>query len=345
MPAPSDHTAPAVHALRVVELVADWHVTPQELLAGVGVTEDDLSAPGAQLSLATHCTIVERARTLTGEPGLGFHLGLRRRPSAYGYVGFAAVSSATIGDGLRLAVQFAPILSTALTLRLEVDRGVASLTIEEHVDLGKSRDVFLVAMLVGLWQMGCQTSGRDLGGALDLPIPQPAYYPRFAHLVPRMRFGCPVARIVFDAAGLDYPLVTADRVALRMTREQCERALEMIALDTRLVGRVRRIISDSDGPMRSIEDVSAALHVSPRTLKRKLAAQGVSFSALRERHQREKALLLLRSPALSLDEVADRVGYSAVQNFARAFRRWTGTTPAAFRKGTDRSAKTDRAPV
>jgi AraC-like DNA-binding protein len=76
--------------------------------------------------------------------------------------------------------------------------------------------------------------------------------------------------------------------------------------------------------------------VSPRTLKRKLADLGTGFSELLEEQQRERALMLLRSEQLSLEDVAARVGYSDVANFTRAFRRWTGLTPGAYRRAAKR---------
>ncbi len=77
--------------------------------------------------------------------------------------------------------------------------------------------------------------------------------------------------------------------------------------------------------------MATALHVSPRTLKRQLAAEGVSFSALIEKERRERATILLASPALSIKMVAERLGYSNVANFSRAFERWTGKSPGEAR--------------
>jgi AraC-like DNA-binding protein len=69
-----------------------------------------------------------------------------------------------------------------------------------------------------------------------------------------------------------------------------------------------------------------------RTLKRRLADQGTSFSALLDEVRRDRATLLLRAGELSVDEIGARLGYSDPANFARAFRRWTGSSPRAFRR-------------
>jgi AraC-like DNA-binding protein len=73
--------------------------------------------------------------------------------------------------------------------------------------------------------------------------------------------------------------------------------------------------------------------MSMRTLKRRLAERDTSFSALLDEARREKATLLLRAGELTVDEIGQRLGYSDAANFGRAFRRWTGTSPKAFRDG------------
>jgi AraC-like DNA-binding protein len=124
----------------------------------------------------------------------------------------------------------------------------------------------------------------------------------------------------------------ANRATLRLAREQCERDLEGLGLDGGLAERVLSVLAPDDA-VRTVDQVAASMHLSARTLKRRLAAQGVTFSTLLDSHRREKALLLLRSHRLSIDEISDRLGYSTVPNFIRAFRRWTGKTPGAYRRG------------
>jgi AraC-like DNA-binding protein len=125
-------------------------------------------------------------------------------------------------------------------------------------------------------------------------------------------------------------------VACRLAREQCERELALVDLQPTFDTRVRGLVLSEEGGYRSLAEVAEELRISPRTLKRRLAEHGTNFSDLRERLQREYALLLLRSTKLSLEIVAERVGYSDGTNFTRAFRRWMGTTPAAYRRGTRR---------
>jgi AraC-like DNA-binding protein len=78
--------------------------------------------------------------------------------------------------------------------------------------------------------------------------------------------------------------------------------------------------------------LAAQLHMSERTLKRKLAERGLSFSSMLEAVMKRDAIELLNDPAISIQDVAMRLGYQDRANFTRAFRRWTGQTPSDYRQ-------------
>ena len=324
---------PASHALHLVDLVSRWRVSDRDLLADLGLRREDLIDPHLSLPLPVMLALIERARILTGEPALGFYLGLQMSSSAHGYLGFAVMSAATLRDALMLTVQYAPIRTTALALTLEVAEKSAALVIEELDDFGAAREVVLLALLIGVWRIGNVLLGREItSSTLDVTFPEPDYYDRFRHLNPRVRFAQPANRLVFEAALLDEPLVSADPASLRLAQDQCERMLESVASRSPLVERVRRLVLRRDAGVRSFEELAAAMRISPRTLRRRLAGARVSFSRLLEEARCDRARALLRSPDLSTKDVAERVGYSNVANFMRAFRRWTGRTPAAYRR-------------
>jgi AraC-like DNA-binding protein len=336
-PRNSQHTVPAAHAAQLVRLVAHWNVTPEQLLSEHGLTETALDAPMGQLPIETMNELVARARSLTGEPGLGFYLGLQTRASAYGFLGLGVSSAASLGEALELAVKFAPVASAALSLRLRVEGALASLIVEEHTDLGSVRDVALISLLVGFGQIGNALTGRELRGTVDMAIPEPSYFYRFAHLAPNLRFDQDVTQLVFDAADLNLPIAAADPAWLRLAREQCEKALSQVNLEGSFDARVRRLLVNGD-EYRSLEAVAAELSMSPRTLARRLAERGCAFSSLVDQERREKALLLMRSARYTIKDVTERMGYSNTTNFVRAFRRWTGKTPAAYRRAMKRAA-------
>ncbi len=327
------HSVPSSYAQQLVQLTARWSVAPDALLGGVGLTEQTVRDPLGRLPLSTWAALLERARTLTGEPGLGFYLGLQKRISGYGYLGFAAMSASSLREALELVTRFSVAVVTSVSLRLRVEGRVAALVVEECVDLGSARDIALISLLYGMRQTGRMLTGHDVKGMVELAIPQPAYFARFKHLMPHARFDQPVSQVLFDAALLDLPMIQSDRTALHLMRAQCERALDALGYQGDLVERVRRCIwRDGGTGVSSLEQVADDMAVSPRTLKRMLAKQGTSFSTLLDRERREKATFLLEASRVPLEQIAERLGYSTSSNFGRAFHQWTGMTPGAYRR-------------
>jgi AraC-like DNA-binding protein len=326
------HTVAAGLFFPLIEVVKHWGVTSDELLGPFGLRETDVSEPHARLPYSLHIAILDRARTLTGEPALGIFWGLQIRASVFGYLGFATTSAATLREAIELAVRFAPLASTAEGMRLHVEGTQASIFLDEGPDAGSVREIITLARLVSLWRIGETITGREIRGSAEVAFPEPRYHARFAHMAPPVRFDRPATRAMMSAEALDYPIVGADPMALRLAAEQCARELSEVSGGGRLVRMVRSLLWKPEGGLRSPAEVSAALHVSPRTLRRKLEAQGHSMSALFDQGRRDRALSLLGQPELSLAQISERLGYHSVQNFERAFRRWTGTTPAAYRR-------------
>jgi len=323
---------PAAYALHLVDLVARWGVAPGEVLGGLGLTRESLTNPAARISLETTAALVERATALTREPGLAVFMGLQMRLSSHGYLGFAAMTAGTIRQAIELAIRFVPTRTTALAFHLHVEGENASLVFEERASLGAAREFILIALVMGIAQIARDVTKKELVGDADFAFAEPPYFPRFAHLAhDRVRFGRPATRIVFAASVLDLPLDMADPVAMQLAREQCEREMQALGGDDRTAARVRELLPLPEG-YRSLEDIAQQLGVSPRTLKRRLADAGTSYSDLLDELRQERAMLLLRDETLSREQIAERLGYSDAANFARAFRRWTGKTPGMLRK-------------
>ena len=319
---------PGAYVRDLVEVVARWRVTDDALLDGLPLAREALADPATRVPLRVCEAIVARAQRLTGERALGVHLGMQMRVSSHGFLGFAAMTAGTVREALELAVRFAGTRTSAIGLALHVEGELASVAIEERTPLGALREVLVLALVIGLWQLGERLTGRALAGEGECAFAEPRYLRELPH-AGRLRFGCPSHRLVFPSAELDLPLVTADAAATRLASTQLERELAAAAAPA-IVERVRAALAA--GATSSIE-VARSLRVSPRTLKRRLADHATTFTALRDEHRLQRALLLLADRDLPLTDVASRLGYTELPNFTRAFRRWTGTTPTAHRDG------------
>jgi AraC-like DNA-binding protein len=320
---------PGAYIKDLVELTARWNVRADELLDGLPITAVELAAPTTRVPVRVCEAIVARAHELTHEPALAVYMGTQMRLSSHGFLGFAAMTAGTVREAIELACRFASTRTSAIGLALYVEGDTATVVIEERMSLGALREPVVIALVVGLWQLGQALTGTALDGTGECAFPEPAYL----HGVPnakRLRFGCTAHRLVFPASELALPLTSADPVAMQLAREQCERELAAV-VDAGIPTRVRAALIAADG-MPSLVELATSMRMSPRTLKRRLAEHDTTYSTLRDDVRRQRALLLLDNRGLAIGDVAARLGYSEQPNFTRAFRKWTGMTPLAYRE-------------
>jgi AraC-like DNA-binding protein len=346
---PTEYSLPATHFVHVLKAARRWNVTPEDILAGLPFTDKDLADPRMTVPVPTAITILERARKLTGEPGLGIYLGLQTYSSEHGYLGFAAMSASTIREVLELIVKYAPIRTTAFAFSTRTDGPRTALVVDERADFGSARDIVLLSLFMGMRHMAVVHLGRKGSNGIGadstfihLTLPEPPYYARFRHIRPEVRFGRRANELVFETELLDLPLATADPVSARLAREQCEQILESVAARPRLVEQVAGLVVRSDGGQRSCEEVAALMRTSPRTLRRRLADEGTTFLDVRDHELRDRAIVLLRSKELSLGQIASKLGYANSANFLRAFRKWTGHPATHYRPDASDEATAGR---
>lgn len=316
---------PGAYIKDLVELASRWPgVTAKSLLGGLPV--GDLGDPGTRVPLRVCEAIAQRALEQTHEPALAIHVGIQMRLSVHGFLGFAAMTAATVREALELACRFASTRTSAIELGLYVEGDTASVVIHERTPLGDTlRELIVLALMIGVRQLGATLTGRELEGVGECAFPEPPYMRNVPHGA-RLKFGRAAHRLVFEAKLLDLPLVSADPIALKLAREQCERELASV-VDAGLPSRVRAMLDTT----QALGDVAKKLKLSERTLKRKLAEHGTTFSTLRDEHRRQRALLMLDNRTLSISDIATKLGYSELPNFTRAFRKWVGVTPQAYR--------------
>ena len=139
--------------------------------------------------------------------------------------------------------------------------------------------------------------------------------------------------IVFRAADAQRPFVTRNAELLGMLAPQFEEELKQENGDENFVERVRIAIQQKlTGRRPTIEDIADALHISSRTLQRRLQDEGSSFQRVLEEARHQLARHYLNNSVLELNEAAYLLGYEDANSFVRAFRTWEGIPPARWRE-------------
>ncbi len=137
--------------------------------------------------------------------------------------------------------------------------------------------------------------------------------------------------LALRSVDLARPCLFADPETFQATTRICEQELQLLLEPAGPSQRVRRLLEHAQH-YPQLEAMAALLHLSSSTLKRQLAQQGTSFQKLLDEARRQRALVALLDPQLSMEQIAEQLGYSDASNFTHAFKKWTGQTPALFRQ-------------
>jgi AraC-like DNA-binding protein len=150
-------------------------------------------------------------------------------------------------------------------------------------------------------------------------------------------FGCPVRFgrtrnvLVTPTAALAVPLPWASPMAYRLSLRLLDSEADNLNRMPGLGRTVERALSRCLPRAAPLSEVAASLNLSERTLRRQLADVGLSYRALLDDSRKSRALDLLASGRRSLTEIGDETGFSDARSFIRAFKRWTGHSPALVR--------------
>lgn len=163
--------------------------------------------------------------------------------------------------------------------------------------------------------------------------PMPDYAREYAYLFPGQHvFEANALELVFPTSYLNRQ-VNQNEASLKSFMARCPLELCLrYKTDYSLKTELRRILAkEMDGQHLSVEECASQLHMTSRTLARKLKDEGTSFSQIKNLVRRDKAVSLLTHTTISIIEVAEKVGFSDPAVFTRAFRSWTGLTPKQYR--------------
>ena len=330
-----DQGIPGVYGLLLLDVISRWGYNDESLFKPFGLTSEQLADPEFRIPTAIANDMVKHALKLTGEPTLGYHLGTQMRISIHGFIGYAIMTANNITEALVLANRFIQLRLPFLQLFFSTFGVKATVQLQTDIQMEPLRTEISIALMIGLISMAKAITGiSDATGEIDFDFKKPEGFERFMVKFPthQFRFEQPHLLLSFDKNYLMNKLVHADPIASQIAINQCETELSALGERRRLAMRVRDILTNSEQHYLSIEAVADRLHMSDRTLKRQLAAEGTSFSTLVDEVRYRHATSLLSRTDYSLEQIADELGYSDVANFSRAFKRWSGRSPSNWRK-------------
>lgn len=304
-----------------------------QVLAAAGLDWDSLMAENRLLSHDTSARLVLAAMAATGKPWLGLDLGAQAPVSAHGALGFAVVTARDLSGILAVLARHGALTLHSLVWRLLATPQGATLQVTDPSGWGAASGFLVDAVMAATLRAIESALGRlPVGLKVDMPTPPPTWISQYERFAPvEIRFGQAHLALHVDAAALACPCLGADARAHASACRDCESAMADRA-GRSVAQRVAGLLGGAlPGRYPALDEVAACCGLKPRTLMRRLAAEGCSYQALLDEARRSRARWLLQHSQLSVEDIAAQLGYADTSNFSRTVRRWFGATPRALR--------------
>jgi AraC-like DNA-binding protein len=307
-------------------------------LREAGIDARVLADPFARVALPAYAALYDAVVRAHGDEAFGLFAS-PLRPGTFEFLCRGTIGTGRLGDALDRAGRFLALVLPELRVSIVRDGPTAMLVIAEVTRLSRQAAdpcrVFAFEWLLRLLHaLACWLAGRALAlDAVRFPYPRPAHAADYGLIyTEHSSFGGDSLEASFDAALLDLP-VRRDEADLAAFLEGAPGKITMLyRRDRELARALRTLLAEALPRALGLEEAARGLHLSPRTLHRRLQDEGTSFRAIRDALRRDLATARLAKPGGSVARVAADLGYSEPSAFFRAFQGWTGEAPSAWRR-------------
>lgn len=322
-----------LQALRgVLDVLDRFGVAAGPVLQAASLTCDDFEDPDRSATFEQLDRLFASAVERTGCGHFGLLVGTTYTLQSFGIAGRLARNAPTVGAALRELTTYFALHDTGGTTNVAVRDGTATIAYGIHATGVRNADQVYDLAVAALLNIMRQLCGPNLHPDVIL---LPRRRPRDIHayrevLDAPLRFDSMQAGLVLPAKWLDHPIADADPLLHRLIEDRATAV--MTQLDPLLHNEVRRVLRGAlmTGDCSRTE-VARRLGLHPRTLVRRLQQSGTTFQALLDDTRSHIARQLLHDTRSPVSRIANSLGYRDPTVFTRAFRRWTGLTPRAFR--------------
>ncbi len=329
---PAEATVRIGTAWAIPDVLRSLGADPAEVLAKAGLDLALFNDPDNLISFAARGRLIRHCVNETGCPHFGLLVGQRGGLHSLGLVGLLAKNSVDVATALQSLVGYFSAHSRGSVTRLGIDGDVALLSFsvtQPDIEAVDQACDAAVAIFLNIMRALCGPGWRPVEARFDHRRPEDVRPFRRFFAAP-LQFDAERSALVFSADWLQLRLPGTDAELVRMLHRQLD-ALQSDHADD-FPEQVRRVLATALLTGHAGADQVAALFaMHSRTMNRRLQAFGVSFQELVDEGRFAIARRMLKHGSLDVSEIAAALDYADASAFTRAFRRWSGTTPAVWR--------------
>ena len=304
---------------------------------GTGIAAAELAGYPHPITVAQHLQCLRNILPLRDGPDWHLKWGKRMAENFHGAVTLAWLTAPTLGHGLDAFLKYMPSRVPYLHWQGGIERDVFRCEVNELIDLGPVRHMLIEVPLIVMHEyVRVVRHGPIAGARIELAYPPPVHCYLYANWFQcPIHFECPRNALVIPASWREVTNVDYDESTWTTSLARCE-ALCASSEERDALTRVREVLfsfleKTSGATPPNLEGVAELLHVSPRTLIRRLRAMGTSFQEVTDEVLKQRARELLANEANRLHDISGWLGYQDPASFRRAFKRWYGMTPGEYR--------------
>lgn len=304
------------------------------LLSHVGIEAELLKQPKARISPDQYTQFARMLWLVTQDEHIGFDVQPRKL-GTFAMMCQLIIHCKTLGEALERSTEFYRLFGDEWSVNLERDKHEARLipAIPPKYDPDHFVTESMLMIWHGLasWLIERRIPLERVHFSYDRPKHADEYDALF--FAPVIQFNAQRTEVTFAADYLDLPIRQTEETLAEFLKTAPAGLLVKFKNTNSLTNRIRDVLKSHIGEeMPTLNDVAAMLYLSPQTLRRRLATEGKSYQAVKDALRRDAAIHLLLRHDLTLEDVAQQVGFSETSTFHRAFKKWTGVTPGLYRQ-------------
>ena len=309
------------------------------MLANTAIDLQDFTATDKTIAFEQYQQLIINARHLSTDSIFALRLGEQSFLHHDGLLAARIMSSENVGQAMELLTRYQPLFTQILMFDFEINQsGEGVLTLTPQLDLGASLPFFIeytcsvIYSLVRLFLGGIDLGKNEMDARIQLSYPEPESIDEFyAFFSIPLRFNQTTNQMVLSKKLLSQSLIFSNKDSAQYNDQICQARVTEISPDNTILDRVKFMIHRQIFSELSLDLLASQLCISPRTLRRQLQDNQTSYKMLLESERKRVALSQIKKPETSIEELADKLGYSDASSFSRAFKRWYGVSPKHYK--------------
>jgi len=308
-------------------------IEPEKLFRDAGIDPSARDDPNARVPRKSLDRLIAAVYKETGDITYGVKAVQNVHPSHLGPLGYAWMTSASLGDACQRLERFSRVVMDRLRFsHLCAEEGVyVRIDFDKGADVGLMNYLFNMALFIQMIRLNLGSDFNPLKVSLNFPKPTESDTIQ-SHFQCTLEYDAPLNQLLISHKDWQHKLPRVNAELALMHDEIVIRYLSRVKKQD-IINQVKAAIFELLGSGNvTAEDIANKLHITSRTLRRRLDEEGASYGGILKDLRQELAMQYIRDASMALTEISYLLGFSQPSSLSRAFRLWTGKSPTEIRQ-------------